>query len=77
MTPREAEPPESAVNNLVDEYRSRCLWFLRPDYYPADTAQRLRVLEQIQKYGDRAAFQKAGELKRWFSRASSAGSANS
>jgi len=21
-----------AVNRLVDEYRVRCLWFLRPDY---------------------------------------------
>jgi hypothetical protein len=70
------EQTEAAVNRLVDEYRSRCLWFLRPDYYPADTAQRLRVLGQIQKYGDRTAFLKAAELRRCLSRASSAGSAS-
>ena len=72
-----ADQVEAAVNRLVDEYRSRCLWFLRPDYYPEDRAQRLRVLGQIQKYGDRAAFLKAGELKRCLSRASNAASAGS
>ena len=24
-----------AVDRLVDEYRHRCLWFLRGDYYPS------------------------------------------
>lgn len=22
------------IGRLVDEYRARCLWFLREDYYP-------------------------------------------
>ena len=26
------------VNELVDEYRSQCLWFLRKDYYPRTTS---------------------------------------
>lgn len=68
---------EAAVNRLVDEYRSRCLWFLRPDYYPVDTAQRVRVLGLIQKNGDRTAFLKAAELRRCLSPASSGGSASS
>jgi hypothetical protein len=70
------EQTEAAVNRLLDEYRSRCLWFLRPDYYPVDTAQRLRVLRQIQKHGDLRAFLKAAELRRCLSPASSAASAS-
>ena len=33
----ETLPPEAdaALHALVDEYRERCLWFLRRDYYPA------------------------------------------
>ncbi len=32
-----------AVNHLVDDYRHRCLWFLRPDYYPVTDEERVRV----------------------------------
>jgi hypothetical protein len=38
----------ASVNRLVDEYRHRCLWFLRSDYYPETDAQRLQVLEYIE-----------------------------
>ena len=65
------------VDRLVDDYRVRCLWFLRPDYYPASDAERLRVLDYIERYGDRDAFRKAGELRRWLSRPSSVRSAGS
>jgi hypothetical protein len=65
------------VNRLVDEYRVRCLWFLRPGYYPAGKAEQLRVLEQIEKHGDREAFLRAGELRKWLSQSSSAVSAGS
>lgn len=77
MVTDEREQTETAVDRLVDEYRSRCLWFLRPDYYPVDTAERVRVLGLIQKYGDKTAFVKAAELRRCLSPASSAGSASS
>jgi hypothetical protein len=60
---------------LVDEYRDRCLWFLRSDYYPATVPEALRVLEAIERHGDREAFQKAGEVRRWLSPPSSATSA--
>src|SRR4051812_25865329 len=32
-----------AVNRLVDEYRTRCLWSLRADYYPVSADEQLRV----------------------------------
>ena len=50
---------------LVDEYRGRCLWFLREDYYPVSVAQALRVLGYIERHGDRKAFQKAAEVRKW------------
>lgn len=65
------------VNRLVDEYRRRCLWFLRDDYYPTTDEERLRVLDYIQTHGDRKAYVRAAEVHRWLSRASSATSAGS
>ncbi len=64
MAPAPEEVIE-AVNRLVDEYRDRCLWFLREDYYPTTREQRLRALDQIGSHGDRAAFLKVAELKKW------------
>lgn len=55
------------VNALVDEYRERCLWFLRRDYYPSEPQDMLRVLDYIRRYGDREAFRKAGALYQWLS----------
>ena len=63
------------VNQLVDEYRDRCLWFLRTDYYPTDLQEVLRTLDYIRRYGDREAFRKAGELYQWLSPDSSKPSA--
>ena len=53
------------VNRLVDEYRQRCLWFLSTDYYPSTPEQAVRVLQYIERRGDRHAFQRAAELKKW------------
>jgi hypothetical protein len=44
---------DAALRELVDAYRDRCLWFLRTDYYPATTAEAHRVLDAIQRHGDR------------------------
>ena len=66
-----------AVNRLVDEFRVRCLWFLRPEYYPATLEERLRVLLYIERHGDREAFRRAATLKQWLSPTSSAPSAGS
>ena len=63
------------VNALVDEYRTRCLWFLREDYYPQTTAEALRVLGYIERHGDVKAFQEAATLRQWLLQNSSAPSA--
>jgi hypothetical protein len=63
------------VNALVDEYRARCLWFLREDYYPQTAVEACRVLESIERHGDMAAFRKAAVLRQWLSQNSSAPSA--
>ena len=42
----------SELDWLVDEYRSRCLWFLREDFYPATLAERLMVLAYVERHGD-------------------------
>ena len=66
-----------AIDRLVDEYRHRCLWFLRADYYPTTDEERLRALRYIQRHGDRTAYVRAAELRRWLSPASNAPSAGS
>ena len=68
---------EKAVSDLVDRYRTRCLWFLRPDFYPSSQKERLYVLDQVQRHGDRAAYLEAATLRRWLSQPSSATSAGS
>lgn len=75
----EALSPEAAaaLRELVEEYRSRCLWFLRPDYQPATAAEAERVLDAIQRHGDREAFRRAAQVRRWLSPLSSATSAGS
>lgn len=64
-----------SVNALTDEYRLRCLWFLREDFYPQTVADALRVLDYIERHGDVEAFQKAATLRQWLSQNSSATSA--
>lgn len=68
-------PAEDPVHRLVDDYRVRCLWFLREDYYPAGAAECERVLRWIEEHGDLAAFRRVAEVRRWLSRRSSATSA--
>lgn len=68
---------ERAVDALVDEWRTRCLWYLRPDYYPRSDEERLNVITAIQERSDLATFRRAGVLRSWLSHHSSAGSASS
>ena len=65
------------INQLIDVYRDRCLWFLRADYYPTRREDMLRTLDYIRRYGDREAFRKAGQLYQWLSLNSSEPSAAS
>lgn len=68
---------EAELVRLVDLYRTRCLWFLRPDFYPTTAAERLRVLDYLERYGDQEAFRRAAAVRRWLSQNSSATSAGS
>jgi hypothetical protein len=56
---------EEELAALVEEYRDRCLWFLRPDYLPTTHEEMLQALELIERYGDRAGFERAEEIKAW------------
>jgi hypothetical protein len=67
----------AAIDTLVDEYRTRCLWSLRPDYYPATLDERLSVLERIERCADLAGYQRAFMLRQWLSQNSSEQSATS
>jgi hypothetical protein len=67
----------AAIDALIDEYRVRCLWSLRPDDYPGTTRERLRVLDLIQRHGDLAAYRRASTLREWLSQSSSEASASS
>jgi hypothetical protein len=42
----------AALRRLVDDYRTRCLWFLEAEYYPSTTREALRVLGAIERHGD-------------------------
>jgi hypothetical protein len=66
-----------AIDALVDECRVECLWYLRPDFHPDTDVEREQVLDAIQARSTRDVFQRAGILKAWLSRHSSAESAAS
>jgi hypothetical protein len=70
-------PPhaQQALRALIDDYRARCLWYLRRDDYPQTLEQSLHVLDAIARHGDRAAFRRAAEIRQWLSPPSSASSA--
>ena len=65
------ESIDAAVRALIDQYRSRCLWFLREDYYPTNDAERARVLSQVERHGDVEAFRRVAAIRSWLSHNSS------
>ena len=72
-----ASSAQTALRQLIDDYRVRCLWFLREDYYPATPEECNRVLAAIERHGDLAAFRRVTELRTWLSQQSSDASAAS
>jgi hypothetical protein len=62
---------EREFRALVEEYRARCLWFMRPDYLPADARGWHRVLDAIATHGDLAALARVERLRSWLSAISS------
>lgn len=69
--PVAASVHDAKLRRLVDDYRSRCLWFLREDYYPESAPAREHVLALIEQHGDLQAFRRVAELREWLSRHSS------
>ncbi len=63
------------LTKLVDEYRARCLWYMRQDYYPKTDKEALTVLRAIERHGDAAAFKRAATLRQWLLQNSNATSA--
>jgi hypothetical protein len=68
-------PDAAAFLRFVDEYRARCLWFLRPDYYPETPSEHAEVLRLIERHGDRHAFRQVARFRQWLSPSSSETSA--
>jgi hypothetical protein len=68
---------ETELRRLVDDYRTSCLWFLRPDLYPETREEMLRVLRQIERHADREGFVRAARIRQWLSPTSSGSSAAS
>ena len=72
-----ATPDALSFRRFVDQYRARCLWFLRADYYPETATEYAEVLRHIERNGDREAFLRVAEFRRWLSPPSSETSAAS
>jgi hypothetical protein len=58
---------QSAFEALCADYRTRCLWFLRADYQPVTTEEKLRVLMYIERNGDLEAFRRVAPIRQWLS----------
>jgi hypothetical protein len=56
-----------AVAALVREYRARCFWFMSEDFSPETVQSAVRALSYLERYGDKNAFIKVVELKKWLS----------
>lgn len=65
------------IDRLVAECRDTCLWFQRRDYHPRTHAERLTILDAIQRRCDVATFKRAARLKKWLSLLYSSASADS
>jgi hypothetical protein len=59
-----------AIDRLVEEQRSACLWFAPRGFVPANDAERLVALQKIEQRGDRVAFVRCRELRDWLLQAS-------
>ena len=65
MTSAEDAGSEASLRDFIDEYRDRCLWFLRRDYSPETRDEALRTLAAIERQGDVQAFRRAARLRQW------------
>ena len=59
------EKADSELVSAVDEYRSMCFWNLPEDFKPVTHAQKILALDRLEKYGDLAAYKRAGRIRQW------------
>ena len=57
--------PFAEINALAEEYRDRCLWFLKPGFSAGTPEEALRLLDLIERYGDGSAYRRAERLREW------------
>ncbi|OGB95326.1 MAG: hypothetical protein A2Z31_02555 [candidate division NC10 bacterium RBG_16_65_8] len=74
MIPLDRTTVMEEVALLVAEHRDRCLWFLAPNFQPTDDQSAMRALRYIERYGGKAAFERARTLRTWLQQHSSADS---
>lgn len=53
------------VKSVIENYRSMCFWSFPDDFMPKNKRQLLLALDSLERYGDRVAYQKAGEIRQW------------
>ena len=66
MTVKEKEI-ETELVSAVDDYRSMCFWNLPEDFKPVTRAQKILALDRLERYGDLAAYKRAGRIRQWLS----------
>ncbi|MFM1921551.1 MAG: hypothetical protein RLZZ303_3185 [Candidatus Hydrogenedentota bacterium] len=63
------------LDALVDQYRAKCLWYFRQDFYPRTPDEALRVLRALERHEDAEAFKRAATMRQWLLQHSSEASA--
>ena len=53
------------VKSVIESYRSMCFCSFPEDFMPKDKDQLLLALDCLERYGDRNAYCKAGEIRQW------------
>ena len=59
------------IHSVVDDYRSMCFWNMAEDFYPSNARQLQIVVDDLERYGDMAAYRYAGKIRKWLSQVSS------
>ena len=70
MTVKEIVESE-AFKSVVEDYRSMCFWNMAEDFYPSNARQLQIVVDDLERYGDMAAYRYAGKITKWLSQVSS------
>lgn len=53
------------LRSVVEDYRSMCFWNFAEDFMPKNHRQIVLALDALERYGDMAAYRRAGEIRQW------------